>query len=320
MKRAAILSGILHVVILIIMIVGIVDPFSRKLEDQRPLMIEFVDISDITKAPVIVPMDVMEPEPAAAEAPQQEPQPTSPPPVEQPPQPEPMPEPTPPPAEQKQPEPQPEPVKAPEPEPLPIPEKKKEEPKKEEPKNEEKKPEVKPEEEKKKEEPKKEKAEVNLMKEKPKPKVDTAKEKKKIDDAFDDLLADVTKDSKKKDTSKTSGRTKGAPAEQIGEVVTASEIDAIRRLMQKCWIVPNGVRGVRNLQVKLKLNIAKDGTVQTAQIVDRGRMNSDPIFRAAAESAERAIQDPSCNPLPLNPAKHQQWKTMTMTFDPADMQ
>lgn len=319
MKRAAILSGILHVVILIIMIVGIVDPFSRKLEDQRPLMIEFVDISDITKAPVIAPMDVMEPEPAA-EAPQQEPQPTSPPPVEQPPQPEPMPEPTPPPAEQKQPEPQPEPVKAPEPEPLPIPEKKKEEPKKEEPKNEEKKPEVKPEEEKKKEEPKKEKAEVNLMKEKPKPKVDTAKEKKKIDDAFDDLLADVTKDSKKKDTSKTSGRTKGAPAEQIGEVVTASEIDAIRRLMQKCWIVPNGVRGVRNLQVKLKLNIAKDGTVQTAQIVDRGRMNSDPIFRAAAESAERAIQDPSCNPLPLNPAKHQQWKTMTMTFDPADMQ
>ncbi len=132
-------------------------------------------------------------------------------------------------------------------------------------------------------------------------------------------MSDVVKDSKKKDTSKTSGRTKGAPAEQVGEVVTASEIDAIRRLMQRCWIVPNGVRGVRNLQVKLKLNIGKDGTVQQAQIVERGRL-SDPVFRAAAESAERAIKDPSCNPLPLNPAKFSQWKTMTMTFDPADMQ
>ncbi|WP_010301187.1 protein TonB [Candidatus Odyssella thessalonicensis] len=158
------------------------------------------------------------------------------------------------------------------------------------------------------------------MKDKPKPKTDEAKEKKKIDTEFDNLFSEVVKETKKKDSAKSSGRTKGAPAEQVGEVVTASEIDAIRRLMQRCWIVPNGVRGVRNLQVKLKLNIAKDGTVERAQIVDRGRMAADPVFRAAAESAERAIMDPSCNPLPLNPAKHQQWKTMTMTFDPADMQ
>jgi hypothetical protein len=324
MKRAAIFSGILHGVILIIMVIGLINPFSRKLEDQRPLMIEFVDISEITKAPVLAPMDVMEPEPIL-ELPQQEPepQPTPPPPVEQLPLPAPIPEPTPappPPVEQPKSAPVPEPVKAPEPEPLPIPEPKKEEPKKEEPKKEEKKPERQPEEKKKPEPPQKEKAEVNLTKEQPKPKVNEAKEKKKIDDAFNDIFADVTKETKKKDTSKTSGKTKGAPAEQVGEVVTASEIDAIRRLMQRCWIVPNGVRGVRNLQVKLKLNIAKDGTVQNAQIVDRARLGGDPIFRAAAESAERAIMDPSCNPLPLNPAKHQQWKTMTMTFDPADMQ
>ena len=320
MKRAAILSGLLHVVILIFMIVGIVDPFSRKLEDQKPLIIDFVDISDITKAPVIAPLDVNEPEPAV-EAPQQDPKPTPPPPVEQPPQPAPQPEPTPPPpAPQEQPQPQPEPIKLPEPEPLPLPAPKKEEVKKPEPKKEEKKPEPKPEEPKKPDPPKKEKVEVNLKKDQPKSKPDESKDKKKVDDAFDSLLNDVVKDTKKKDTSKTSGRTKGAPAEQIGEVVTASEIDAIRRLMQRCWIVPNGVRGVRNLQVKLKLNIAKDGTVQQAQIVDRGRVGADPVFRAAAESAERAIMDPSCNPLPLNPAKHAQWKTMSMTFDPADMQ
>ncbi len=319
MKRAAILSGILHVLILILMIVGIVDPFSRNLEDQKPLIIDFVDISDVTKAPVIAPLDVNEPDPAV-EAPQQDPQPT-PPPVEQPPQPAPQPEPTPPPpAPQEQPQPQPEPIKLPEPEPLPIPVPKKEELKKPEPKKEEKKPEPKPEEPKKQEPPKKEKVEVNLKKDQPKAKKDDSKEKKKVDDAFDSLLNDVVKDTKKKDTSKTSGHTKGAPAEQVGEVVTASEIDAIRRLMQRCWIVPNGVRGVRNLQVKLKLNIGKDGTVQQAQIVDRGRMGADPVFRAAAESAERAIMDPNCNPLPLNPAKFAQWKSMTMTFDPADMQ
>ncbi len=111
MKRAAILSGILHVLILIFMIVGITDPFSRNLEDQKPLIIDFVDISDITKAPVIAPLDVNEPEPAV-EAPQQEPQPTPPPPVVQTPQPAPQPEPTPPPpAPAEQPQPQPEPVK-----------------------------------------------------------------------------------------------------------------------------------------------------------------------------------------------------------------
>jgi hypothetical protein len=362
MKRAAILSGLLHVVILILMMVGIVDPFSRKLEDQRPLMIEFVDISDITKAPVLAPMDVAEPE-EEMEALQQEPEPQPtpppppqptppPPPVKQPPQPAPMPEPKPlPPPPAPAPEQKPEPVKEPEPEPVPLPEleKEKPKPKPEEKKPEEKKPEPKPEEPKKPEKqkpPQKEKAEVNLKKEDPKPKVDQTQEKQekeKVDTAFDTLLTaveketqkdqekkefdnlltdvvkDSKKDSKKKDTAKTSGKTKGAPAEQVGEVVTASEIDAIRRLMQRCWIVPNGVRGVRNLQVKLKLSIAKDGTVQKAQIVDRGRL-SDPVFRAAAESAERAIMDPNCNPLPLNPEKHQQWKTMTMTFDPADMQ
>ena len=323
MKRAAILSGILHGIILIIMMIGLINPFSRKLEDQRPLMIDFVDISEITKAPIIAPMDVMEPEPAV-EAPQQEPepQPVPAPPLEQPPLPAPMPEPSPPPppVEQQQSHPKSEPVETPEPEPLPMPELKKEDPKKEEPKKEEKKSERQLEEKKKPESPKQEKAEVNLTKEQPKPKVNEAKEKKKIDDAFNDIFADVTKETKKKDTSKTSGKTKGAPAEQVGEVETASEIDAIRRLMQRCWIVPNGVRGVRNLQVKLKLNIAKDGTVQSAQIVDRVRMAGDPVFRAAAESAERAIMDPSCNPLPLNPEKYQQWKTMSMTFDPADMQ
>lgn len=318
MKRAAILSGILHLVILVMMILGIVDPFSRKLEDQKPLIIDFVDISDITKAPVIAPLDVNEPEPAL-EAPQQDPQPAPPPPIAQPPQPEPQPAPAPPPPTPQE-QPQPEPVKLPEPEAVPIPTPKIEEPKKPEPPKEEKKPEPKPEEPKKPEQKKEEKVEVNLKKDKPKAKVDETKDKKKVDDAFDSLLNDVVKDTKKKDTSKTTGRTKGAPAEQIGEVVTASEIDAIRRLMQRCWIVPNGVRGVRNLQVKLKLNIAKDGTVQNAHIVDRSRMAADPIFRAAAESAERAIQDPNCNPLPLNPAKHSQWKTMTMTFDPADMQ
>lgn len=330
MKRAAVCSGILHLIILIVMIIGITDPFSRTLQDQHPLMIDFVDISEITKAPIISPMDVTDPEPVM-ETLQQDPEPT-PQPVEQPPLPAPMPEPTPP-AEPQKPEPKPEPapIPTPEPDPEPVPAPKPEPiPQKieslpKEPPKVEKKPDPAPREKeiKKPEPPKKEKVEVNLTKEEPKPKVnkvEETKEKKKIDDAFDSLLADVTKETKKKDPQKTSGRIKGAPAEREGEIVTASEIDAIRRLMQRCWIVPNGVRGVRNLQVKLKLNIAKDGTVKNAQVMDRGRMGSDTVFRAAAESAERAIMDPSCNPLPLNPAKYKQWQTMIMTFDPADMQ
>jgi hypothetical protein len=55
------------------------------------------------------------------------------------------------------------------------------------------------------------------------------------------------------------------------------------------------------------------------QIVDQARLSSDPVFRAAAMSAERALRMPQCTPLALPPDKYDEWQSMTLTFNPKDM-
>ena len=53
--------------------------------------------------------------------------------------------------------------------------------------------------------------------------------------------------------------------------------------------------------------------------VDGARMNSDPFFRAAAESALRALSHPDCIPLKLPVGKYEVWKSFTFNFDPKNM-
>ena len=65
--------------------------------------------------------------------------------------------------------------------------------------------------------------------------------------------------------------------------------------------------------------LQKDATVYEAKIVNAHRMQQDPLFRAAAESARRAVLDPQCNPFPLPPEKYQQWKNIELTFNPKEM-
>lgn len=316
MKRPAIYSALLHIVIFILMTVGFYNPFKRTLSEQKPLMIEFVHISDVSQAPVLAPQDVQELDLDATDsAPEDEPEvkeePNPAPPVKQ----ESLPEP------QKEsntaPEPEaPEPIAEPIPDPKPKPEEKKDEKKPEPPK--EKAPEKKIE----KKEPAKEKVEINLDKKKPKPKAEKEKaDKKKLDDLFSDILDEAVKDNKstKPATKKKGGRLKGAPADKVGDVVTATEIDAIRRQIARCWIVPNGARDVQDLVVDLEMKLAKDGTVLEAKVSDKARMARDQRFRAAAGSAQRAVLDPKCNPLPLNSEKYEEWKNLEMSFNPKDM-
>ena len=66
------------------------------------------------------------------------------------------------------------------------------------------------------------------------------------------------------------------------------------------------------------MHISKEGVVQKADIINKERMN-DSNFQAAAESAQRAVLDPNCNPLPLSPEKYEQWKDLTLRFNPKDM-
>lgn len=105
----------------------------------------------------------------------------------------------------------------------------------------------------------------------------------------------------------------------LGKQLTMSEEDALRRQLQGCWHVPIGARDAENLIVKIFMVINPDRTLRGAKIVDTGRYNSDLHYRAAADSAMRAVQSPNCSPFDLPPDKYDTWKQTTVTFNPSDM-
>jgi len=309
MRRPALYSLALHVAICILLTVGFYNPFKRKLEEQKPLMIEFVNIADMSQAPVLAPQDVQEPdmEPEAAMEPQEMPAAA--------------PAPESPPVSQSESSPPPEPeVQKPEPVAEPIPEPK---PKIEE-KKEEKKPEPvkeKPVKKEEKKEPAKEKIELDLEKKKPAPKVEKKEDKKKLENELNDILNEAIKEDKKAQATpkKKGGKLKGAPADTVGDTLTGTEIDAIRRHIAQLWTPPIGARGAKDLVVEIEVTLSKERTVIDAKVVDKGRMARDTHFRAAAESAMRTVYDPRFSPLPVSPEKYDQWKSLILTFNPANM-
>ena len=121
----------------------------------------------------------------------------------------------------------------------------------------------------------------------------------------------------------TKGRPKSSPPEppkaSTGQRLTISELDSIRRQIEACWSIPAGARDAENLIVDISVIMNPDGTVQRAEIVDRSRLTGDPFYRAAAESALRAVLHPRCSPLRLPPQKYRQWRRFTLSFNPKEL-
>lgn len=105
----------------------------------------------------------------------------------------------------------------------------------------------------------------------------------------------------------------------LGAKMTMSEEDALRRQLEGCWNVPFGAKDAQELRVEIFMVINQDRTLRDAKVVDQSRYNSDSFFRAAADSALRAVRNPSCSPFQLPPDKYDVWKTVTVTFDPSQM-
>jgi outer membrane biosynthesis protein TonB len=104
--------------------------------------------------------------------------------------------------------------------------------------------------------------------------------------------------------------------------VSISQIDAIRRHFERCWNIPAGAREAENLAVDIRVALAPDATVQAAHIVEPARMATDAFYRAAAESALRAVLNPQCRSLQdvgLKAEQYDQWKDMVITFNPKQM-
>ena len=93
-----------------------------------------------------------------------------------------------------------------------------------------------------------------------------------------------------------------------------SELDRLRAHISRHWNPPSGAAGADALKVDIRVRLERDGTIIEAQIEDTNRYNKDRNFRAAANSALRAVLDAS--PLPLPAEKYEQWQEFIFGFDP----
>lgn len=152
-----------------------------------------------------------------------------------------------------------------------------------------------------------EKAVVNLRKNKKSNSGDPTAAKKSFDSLLNGAIADGDHENS------------GINAEEVGPALTATQVDLIRQTIRKCWHFPAGLKNADELIVDIKMELDPEGNVKKAEIVDNGRMSSDPDFRTAAENAYRAVLDPNCNPLPLPKERYEKWKDLELSFNPKDM-
>jgi hypothetical protein len=93
---------------------------------------------------------------------------------------------------------------------------------------------------------------------------------------------------------------------------TAAEIDILRNHVRQCWNAPYAANELNKI-INLKIFTNPDGSVVNVQIIDVAFYKKDPVYRAAADSARRAVKD--CSPLPLPKNKYNLFKIFTFNFD-----
>ncbi len=316
------LSASLHIALLALVVFGLPSLFRRPPPDDAPIAVELVTIAPDTRAThpnPYRPQPEAKPEPPiAAPAPKPQPKPAPPPPASEPPPSAAAPPPAPPPhptpeakAPPAPPPPPPKPVEAqaPPPPPPPPPEK---------PKLEQQLAQKAP--------PRPEKADpaafdklVKNLEEKRPDKPQPA--------AFDSLLKNLTRQqtAQAQDAPPDLRQVAAAappssqPKAPLGSQLTTSEKDMIIQQIERCWNVPAGARDAQDLDIEIKAVVNPDGTVREAAIVDSGRYAGDPFFRAAADSAKRAVLNPQCSPLRVPPDKYEAWHNLDLFFNPKDL-
>ena len=100
--------------------------------------------------------------------------------------------------------------------------------------------------------------------------------------------------------------------------VTASEIDFFRAQVSKCWSPPVGGLGSGSIVVKLRLKFEENGALRSMpRLLNRQRSS---VFDAAADSAIRAVWQ--CQPYTMPRQKYagdKGWNDMILNFNPSEM-
>lgn len=110
-----------------------------------------------------------------------------------------------------------------------------------------------------------------------------------------------------------------APLSALDRRLAAKLAQLVTKQISPCWSMPWRAKDIQNIQIEIHILLKPNGTLRGApRIGDQARMRSDPFFRAAAESAVRALRDPACSPLKLPVNTHDVWKEITLIFDPRE--
>ena len=297
MPRGIVYSVLFHAVVLTAGYYGM--PALRRLPPvmDAPIVVELVTVAELTNAPPpeAKPEPKPEPKPAKAEPPPPPPEPAKAEPPPPPPEPEVAALPPPP---EEQPKAKPEPK----PKPKPKPKAKAKAKAKAPPRLAKVKPRRKP-------RPPDVFASVlktveDLKPRPPKPKEKTEK-KKKAEESFEAQVAKALQSQ--------------ARRHDADRPITISEIDLVRRQIAQCWNLQAGAKEAENLIIEISVAMNPDGTVRHARIQNKDRVAGDPFFRAAAESALRAVLNPRCQPFKLPRDRYARWQTMALIFDPKEM-
>ncbi len=106
-----------------------------------------------------------------------------------------------------------------------------------------------------------------------------------------------------------------------GLPMSISEKDAIKQQIMQNWDVLPGAKDAKDMVVTLRIALAPDGAVTNVIIVNKIRYGSDNSYRASVDSAIRAVYKSS--PLKnLPPEKYDVldgWRNLELNFDPREM-
>ncbi len=132
-------------------------------------------------------------------------------------------------------------------------------------------------------------------------------------------LIDKAKEQEAVEQKKTSKVTQSSRKNSFASGLTLSQEDALRAQIFGCWSVPLGLPYDKDLLVRIKLQLKKDGTIMKSEILDHQRMNKpdQKFYKVLAESALRAVR--LCQPLKVPPTGYDKWKDLQLNFNPTEM-
>lgn len=138
-----------------------------------------------------------------------------------------------------------------------------------------------------------------------------------------DKLADDTprrpRDEDRRDLSKIKIGEGGVSQNRLNPKLSVTEVDLLRSRLRENWSPNHGAPGVERMQVVIRINLNRDGTLARDPDVIEGydAGQSSEVFQAFSESAIRAVR--KSQPFPLPPDKYEDWREIEINFNLREM-